>query len=145
MQSSPDLVHPARSPVWRIALAYILGCVLAGIWVTYWLGGAILTVDLDTYEPIETGWRDAVGTWVLTTMIALVGCFIPVTIGRGLMLWRGVTWPAAFALIWGLAGVVVAGGPNLASWTDAELWTAFFLPGCVIGLVVWWADTGGRR
>ena len=108
MQSTPETT-PIRPSIWRILGGYVAGCVLAGLWVTIWVGDPITNFDPDTYVSQPVGPMDYVATWLFLTLIALVGCLIPVAIGRGLMLWRGTTAPGLFALIWALAGTFGGG------------------------------------
>ena len=143
MQSTPKTLPGLRPSIWRILGGYVAGCVLAGLWVSIWLGEPFPNFDPDTYETLPVGPMDYVSTWLFLTMIALVGCLIPVAIGRGLMLWRGTTAPVLFALIWAVAGTLVAGGFDPRTWFDAELLTAFFIPGAIIGVLVWRLETWG--
>lgn len=142
-----DMEVTPKTPIWRVLAAYVLGCVLAGIWVTIYIGGSPFTFDPETYEPIEVGLIDHIGTAILMVAIALAGCLIPVGVGRGIMMVMGTRSAVLFALIWALAGTFVAGGTNLFSWARnaPELLLGYFLPGAVIGAVVWWVETGGIR
>ncbi|MEM1273774.1 MAG: hypothetical protein AAGF88_08155 [Pseudomonadota bacterium] len=142
-----DYRQTARA-ILRFLQGYFVACVIAGLWVHLRTGGAMLTFDPVTYEPVTPSLADHASSVALLIIIAMAGCFLPVVLGRWLSAFGGGTSRLWYAIIWALADVIVAAGPNPLTWfTDPawlELVTIFAVPGAIIGVIAHAIEFRGR-